>query len=718
MTKFHMNAHGEPARCKADKEECPLQREDGSVPPHFEGKLSDARKWAEDINAQDHSQLPSHIAAQAIEDRQAAREVFYGGYGYRAASVDAQMVSYEELKGEHHQKVAEWSEKIADAKERGDADQLFRYASELAEGEEYRDLMHSIEHHGQRSVLLSKRFSALNSQFSRSISQGRTVKDPQKVYEAAQDALSSHEEMKSLKVLQDDYHNLIADTLSSAYAHDDTPSRVYEFNGSTMGEMVKGEQHPDGSREWLELRQNGIGGSDIGAIVTSGQFQRKNLERIWDSKVLPVSDEELQANEVAGSQISDAISRGNALESVIGEMYARKNPDQRVMISKATWKDPRSSVQINFDCLLSDRKDGKPNGALEIKTSARPDDWGDESEGIDGVPRNYRAQVVTACERAGFSHGSVAVLINGHDYRSYEFRMTPALRAEARDNVVQADAFYERTQAAKSSGEYANPYAEGSSDASVYQKPPKDYSLSALNSGYESVEKRAVFERVAALRNTQMSVVKQEFIGAVEADEEPHSQEKVRRHLDALHADVSYEGAVYSGVDLETNSASPTKGRIIELGIVEKDMSSGADVGSHDVIYGVNEKSFLTNGSGPEHVHKISDDDIRGRTAFADAGVQDEVLEKLRRNRVMVAHNAGFEKKFLRAQLKGFAEAEARGDIRVVDTMELTKQTVREAPDNTMRSFTEHHDVEYVDAHRAHADAKMMMDALYRWAHR
>ena len=161
----------------------------------------------------------------------------------------------------------------------------------------------------------------------------------------------------------------------------------------------------------------------------------------------------------------------------------------------------------------------------------------------------------------------------------------------------------------------------------------------------------------------------------------------------------------FLSLDIETNSLSPAQGNIIEFGCVD---SGGKEF---DRLYTPTPEQMKTNGVGLTEVHNISKKMVRGHKTFeADAP---NILERMRGKTILV-HNKGFELNWFRQQIPGFAEAEANGEIKVVDTMHIC-QKFCPTQRNRLKDFVEHTGGEYKNAHRSSTDAKMTIDALMRW---
>jgi putative phage-type endonuclease len=165
-------------------------------------------------------------------------------------------------------------------------------------------------------------------------------------------------------------------------------------------------QFVSGSPEWHDARQNGIGGSDIGAICGVNK---------WDSP-LSMWAKKLELVDVPQPN-SEAMEWGVILEPVILAKFRREHPEFEVLDSPGTFAHPDRDWQLaNPDALAYDKTTGEWV-VVEIKTSRYEDDWDDKT---GEVPPTYRAQVLWYLQTFGFHRAIVATLFSGSKYREFE----------------------------------------------------------------------------------------------------------------------------------------------------------------------------------------------------------------------------------------------------------------------------------------------------------
>lgn len=164
-------------------------------------------------------------------------------------------------------------------------------------------------------------------------------------------------------------------------------------------------------------------------------------------------------------------------------------------------------------------------------------------------------------------------------------------------------------------------------------------------------------------------------------------------------------GVGYAVVDLETTGLSPRTNRVVEVAVVALDpwlRPQGEFV------------SLVNPGRdvGPTSIHGLTASDVCHAPTFADLAGG---LERWLAGRVLVAHNAGFDKAFLSTE---FARLGApMPDVPTLCTMELANAYLphaysRRLPDCCTAAGVPHH-----DAHHALSDARAVAGLLSSYAH-
>lgn len=217
------------------------------------------------------------------------------------------------------------------------------------------------------------------------------------------------------------------------------------------------------------------------------------------------------------------------------------------------------------------------------------------------------------------------------------------------------------------------------------------------------------------------------------------------------------------GIDLETTGLDPNRTYIIDTGYEYMDMQGGAgdhDNGSQDG-YAYEQDYYSSNGAyGQErfgsavpqretknpkpYIKTLTgiDTEQRGETgddlAFDDNPRRMQHLLGVLKSHPYVAHNARFEHGFFMQNIPGYAEAYRNGEIRIIDTMMMSREwdhsweslpedritrtnpdgtTVRKSPNgfNTLQSYSRRMGALPEDRNERHLgleDAHIMLDAM------
>lgn len=172
-----------------------------------------------------------------------------------------------------------------------------------------------------------------------------------------------------------------------------------------------------GSPEWHAARSNGIGGSEISAVLGLSPFESRFS--LWHRK----------AGAIGPVELDDVMEWGHRLEGAVLGKWA-DNHDDDLDVHPGTFA--RDGWMIaNPDALVIDyERSDRPGEPLltrrtievvEAKTSPFGDGYTD-----DAVPPHVRCQVLWYLGVLGLPVGHVAVLIGGHDYREYRIEFDAA----------------------------------------------------------------------------------------------------------------------------------------------------------------------------------------------------------------------------------------------------------------------------------------------------
>lgn len=180
------------------------------------------------------------------------------------------------------------------------------------------------------------------------------------------------------------------------------------------------------SREdWLRLRQSGIGGSDISALMGISPY--KTAYDVYQDK---------KADIIKDSQ-SEMAYWGTILEDIVAKEYAKRNhtkvqkvnymlrhPEHHFAIANIDRAvvNPQigKTVRIKNDTLTTDK-------LLEVKTASEymKNVWGDEES--DQVPDHYNLQCQWYMGITGVHSCDLALLLGGNKYRQYSIKFDKEL---------------------------------------------------------------------------------------------------------------------------------------------------------------------------------------------------------------------------------------------------------------------------------------------------
>jgi putative phage-type endonuclease len=160
--------------------------------------------------------------------------------------------------------------------------------------------------------------------------------------------------------------------------------------------------------DWLKLRQKGIGGSDVPAIL--GFSKWKTPLQVYNEKVSesPVTIEQ-----------TPRMAAGKKLEATIAEWWAEEygfkiQNDNKVRIHKDI-----PFLLGNIDRLILSTGHERGTGILECKNT---NGWAFKQWKDDGLPTDFYSQVQHYFNVLGHSWGAVAVLVDGWDLKSIDIQ--------------------------------------------------------------------------------------------------------------------------------------------------------------------------------------------------------------------------------------------------------------------------------------------------------
>lgn len=151
-------------------------------------------------------------------------------------------------------------------------------------------------------------------------------------------------------------------------------------------------------QEWLELRKQGLGGSDIGTMLGLNAY--KSPYQLWLEKT----------GQTEAPDISDkiAIQVGNELEDLVARIFTQQT-------GMAVQRDNKTHYHKDYPFLLAniDRKIVGEKALLECKTTSafNKQQWED-----DEIPASYIMQVQHYLNVLDYDKAYIAVIIGNHDF--------------------------------------------------------------------------------------------------------------------------------------------------------------------------------------------------------------------------------------------------------------------------------------------------------------
>lgn len=173
-----------------------------------------------------------------------------------------------------------------------------------------------------------------------------------------------------------------------------------------MTAVLLGDFPPD-TPEWHAIRAEGIGASEIAAVVGLSPFE--SPFSLWHRK----------AGNLPGPDPSNPLFYwGHALEPLVAARFGELHPEWPHVMPIGTYVHADRPWQIaNVDRALWPLRKSDPKSLLEIKTTRYGDNWG--PSGSDEIPVHVRCQVMQQMDVFSAPYAWVAVLIGGNDYREY-----------------------------------------------------------------------------------------------------------------------------------------------------------------------------------------------------------------------------------------------------------------------------------------------------------
>ena len=151
--------------------------------------------------------------------------------------------------------------------------------------------------------------------------------------------------------------------------------------------------------DWLELRKQGIGGSDAAAVCGISKYKS------------PVELFMEKTNRIAPSEAGESAYWGTLLESVVREEFTKRTGIE-VRVEKALLRSAEYPFMLaNLDGICTDPNYGECVFEAKTASAFKAAEW------ENGIPDEYMLQVQHYMAVTGFRAAYVAVLIGGNTFR-------------------------------------------------------------------------------------------------------------------------------------------------------------------------------------------------------------------------------------------------------------------------------------------------------------
>lgn len=182
-----------------------------------------------------------------------------------------------------------------------------------------------------------------------------------------------------------------------------------DLNNNPNFDVISTEGLP--LEKWLELRRQGIGGSDLAGIMGMNSYVSPvdiYLDKTWQT---PIKTEE-----------TPVMRRGHILEPIVAQEYSLKYPSEKIITPPGMLRSKKHPfMQASLDKIII--IDEMP-GVLEFKTVGGfvKDQWGCDGGDEEDIPERVFCQAVHYMVVSGFTYAIVvALFVDSWELRRYFF---------------------------------------------------------------------------------------------------------------------------------------------------------------------------------------------------------------------------------------------------------------------------------------------------------
>lgn len=463
-----------------------------------------------------------------------------------------------------------------------------------------------------------------------------------------------------------------------------------QYDEDTLGMCTRVGEFEQSSREWLEVRQNGFGGSDAAKALGYNKYDRPSS--VVEDKVRAITDEEVAEQLNGINHYTGDAPRGHAWEQVMAKRFAEENPNLQLQHTKATWRGRESWQQVHLDDVIVDPA-GNVVGPWEAKTAS------DRSKWDNGIPVDYRVQLAHQMDAMGAGRAALTVTIDDRETRTYWMGRDEPLDPDDPQKRTYSDRKHElrdlwgRVEKRRQDGP-----GVPKRNNSKFKWVANPGSQSSRDDNARTARQLAVYRGCSIDEATSM--IQQRVTAGDKAD-------AAVRHCYRNYHPRTDPARRFVVLDFETNGTHAGKHEVIQTGYQVVD-GRGTVHEEANSYHGINPRSMSTVGVGMQDVHGISHHDVVGRRQF-NQSEQKQRLHELANdpNVTFVAHSANFERSFLQAN--GIPTS------RFIDTMDLSGKFDHQSTGKKLSDFTAARGIPYEDAHDAYNDARMTSRALLRF---
>lgn len=493
--------------------------------------------------------------------------------------------------------------------------------------------------------------------------------------------------LRSKKVMDD----RIGEMLLTTIAHGErTPDQLVKPLEGVMEGVDAHDAGESGSIEWLMHRQTGFGGSDAHAVIFG---KKADHAALIASKVEPITE----GQKFFSDNIEEmtAAQRGNMIEGMNALEFQAANPHLDLRRDKRTFRkvdDP--DFICNFDGLVCDES-GDPVAVWESKST---DNW---KEWENGIPLHVQAQLDHQMYVSGTDTAYVTVRLNGGDVRTFTRTWGEKLQ-DPDDPLDPGTMFTDHLDKFRDLGAKVR-----NGDVPDISPKPRRWTPKVNDSSSSCM--KGIFGDEEEVN---------EYLTGAFADEEGNLVSV--KDTDRFKALMSQKEVPaerrFLVMDTETTGFSRSTNEVVELGAAIVN-GRGEVIETISGLFSPHPNFLEARGTGAEHVHGITPDDVRGKPTFREnLEFQEKLASMFERSDAVLGHNVGYDMDMLLHASKRVREA-AKGKS-VVDTLVLAQYFMHDSPSNTLDGMRALFGVNEGRSHRALDDALTTSQVFQAWMRR